>query len=163
MMDRDLDELFGVATKVLKQSVKRNIRRFPSDFMFELTNEEFQHWRSQFVTSNSDLMGFAMAIKYRPVKKVNPAKRVEEQLFYPCPVSNKKVDIRRLAKEIAATTAFKTPDTIGVLEALTLAIPKFLSEGAIVSLGDFGTFRVTLKGKGKATKKEVTHHDIKGI
>ena len=58
MMDRDLGELFGVATKVLKQAVKRNIKRFPSDFMFELTNEEFQNWRSQFVTSNSDLMGW---------------------------------------------------------------------------------------------------------
>ena len=56
MLDRDLAELYGVETKALKQAVRRNIKRFPSDFMFELTKEEFQNWRSQFVTSNHDKM-----------------------------------------------------------------------------------------------------------
>ena len=51
LLDRDLAVLYGVETKVLKQAVRRNIRRFPSDFMFELSNEEFEDWRSQFVTS----------------------------------------------------------------------------------------------------------------
>ncbi len=54
MLDRDLAELYGVETRVLKQAVKRNVRRFPSDFMFEMTESEFENWRSQFVTSNSD-------------------------------------------------------------------------------------------------------------
>ena len=40
MIDRDLAELYGVATKVLNQAVKRNIERFPEDFMFQLTDEE---------------------------------------------------------------------------------------------------------------------------
>jgi len=57
LLDRDLAELYGVETKVLKQAVRRNINRFPSDFMFELSKEEFEDWRSQFVTSNSDKMG----------------------------------------------------------------------------------------------------------
>jgi len=57
MLDRDLAELYEVETKVLKQAVKRNIERFPEDFMFELNKEEFTNWRSQFVTSNSDKMG----------------------------------------------------------------------------------------------------------
>lgn len=52
MLDFDLALLYGVETKVLKQGVKRNIRRFPVDFMFELTQEEFNSLRSQFVTSN---------------------------------------------------------------------------------------------------------------
>ena len=52
MLDRDLAELYGVQTKALKQAVRRNIKRFPSDFMFELTKEEFKDWRSQFVTSS---------------------------------------------------------------------------------------------------------------
>jgi hypothetical protein len=52
MTDRDLAELYGVETKVLKQQVKRNIERFPGDFMFELTKEEFDNLRSQFVTSS---------------------------------------------------------------------------------------------------------------
>lgn len=61
MIDRDLAELYGVETKVLKQAVKRNIERFPFDFMFEMTKEEFQIWRSQFVTSNADKMGLRYA------------------------------------------------------------------------------------------------------
>lgn len=52
MLDRDLAELYGVETKALKQAVKRNIGRFPSDFMFELIKEEFESLRSQIVTSN---------------------------------------------------------------------------------------------------------------
>lgn len=51
MLDRDLAELYGVETKALKQAVKRNIARFPDDFMFEMTKEELENWRSQFVTS----------------------------------------------------------------------------------------------------------------
>ncbi|MBL1279483.1 MAG: ORF6N domain-containing protein [Fluviicola sp.] len=52
MIDRDLAELYGVETKVLKQAVRRNIYRFPKDFMFELTKEEFYNLRSQIVTSS---------------------------------------------------------------------------------------------------------------
>ena len=52
MLDRDLADLYGVETKVLKQQVKRNLERFPSDFMFELTENEFSILRSQIVTSS---------------------------------------------------------------------------------------------------------------
>jgi len=54
MLDRDLASLYGVETKVFNQAVKRNIKRFPQDFMFQLTKEELDNWRSQFVTSSSD-------------------------------------------------------------------------------------------------------------
>ncbi|MCD6259089.1 MAG: ORF6N domain-containing protein, partial [Helicobacteraceae bacterium] len=57
MLDRDLAKLYGVETKVLNQAVKRNIDRFPMDFMFQLSKEEFENWKSQSVTSNSDKMG----------------------------------------------------------------------------------------------------------
>ena len=53
MLDRDLAALYKVETKVLNQAVKRNIKRLPSDFMFQLSQEEFENWRSQNVTSNS--------------------------------------------------------------------------------------------------------------
>ncbi len=52
MIDRDLAELYGVETRVLKQQVKRNINRFPEDFMFVLTTIENENLRSQFVTSS---------------------------------------------------------------------------------------------------------------
>ena len=52
MLDRDLARLYEVETKVLVQAVKRNLERFPSDFMFQLTKDEFQNLRSQIVTSS---------------------------------------------------------------------------------------------------------------
>ncbi len=52
MLDRDLAKLYGIETKVLKQAVRRNKKRFPSDFMLELTKEEFKILRSQIVTSS---------------------------------------------------------------------------------------------------------------
>jgi len=52
MLDADLAELYGVPVKVLNQAVNRNINRFPSDFMFQLSKHEFEALRSQFVTSN---------------------------------------------------------------------------------------------------------------
>ena len=61
MLDRHLAGLYGVPTRVLNQAVKRNIKRFPDDFMFQLTKEEFKHWRSQFVISNSDRIGLRRA------------------------------------------------------------------------------------------------------
>lgn len=63
MLDRDLAVLYEVQTKALKQAVRRNIQRFPEDFMFELSKKEFADWRSQFVTSNSDRMG----LRYSPM------------------------------------------------------------------------------------------------
>jgi hypothetical protein len=61
MLDRDLAELYGVETKRLKEAVKRNIERFPEDFMFEMTKEEFENWRTQFATSKSDAIGLRYA------------------------------------------------------------------------------------------------------
>jgi len=61
MLDRDLAELYGVETKRLKEQVRRNIKRFPEDFMFELTKEELKNWRSQFATSNQDIMGLRIS------------------------------------------------------------------------------------------------------
>jgi len=57
MFDRDLARLYRIPTKVLKQSVNRNIERFPEDFMFQLTREETSIWRSQIVTSRSEARG----------------------------------------------------------------------------------------------------------
>ena len=62
MLDRDLAELYGVETKYLKRQVRRNILRFPDDFMFEFSEKEFSSWRSQFGTSKSDKIG----LRYPP-------------------------------------------------------------------------------------------------
>jgi len=63
MLDRDLAALYGVETKQLKRAVKRNIDRFPADFMFELTKQELTDWRRQYGTSNAVKMG----LRYPPM------------------------------------------------------------------------------------------------
>src|SRR5437763_1937130 len=63
MLDRDLAVLYGLATKALKQAVRRNLDRFPDDFMFVLNTNEFRNWRSQFVTSKADQKG----LRYAPM------------------------------------------------------------------------------------------------
>ena len=63
ILDRDIARLYGIETKELKRAVRRNIERFPNDFMFELTEDEFTNWRTQFASSNSDKMG----LRYAPM------------------------------------------------------------------------------------------------
>lgn len=57
MLDRDLAKLYRVPTRRLNEQVKRNAERFPVDFMFQLTKEEFENWKSQIAISNSEKMG----------------------------------------------------------------------------------------------------------
>jgi hypothetical protein len=64
MLDTDLAEMYGTETRVLKQAVKRNIERFPDDFMFELTWSEYDSLRSQFVTLKNE--GRGRHSKYLP-------------------------------------------------------------------------------------------------
>jgi hypothetical protein len=63
MLDRDLAALYEVETKRLKERVRRNIDRFPKDFMFELSKKELEDWRTQIATSNGDKMG----LRYPPM------------------------------------------------------------------------------------------------
>jgi len=58
MLDRDLAELYDVETRVLNQAVRRNEKRFPADFMFQMSREEMDEWKSQIVISNREKMGF---------------------------------------------------------------------------------------------------------
>jgi hypothetical protein len=63
LLDRDLALLYGVETRALVQAVKRNIERFPEDFMFQLDKKEFENWRSQIVISNSTVK---MGLRWHP-------------------------------------------------------------------------------------------------
>jgi hypothetical protein len=57
MLDRDLAELYNVETRRLKETVKRNLNRFPKDFMFEMTAVEFKNWRESNILSDADKQG----------------------------------------------------------------------------------------------------------
>ena len=74
MLDRDLAALYGVETKRLNEAVKRNINRFPEDFMFVLTDEEWLRLRSQFATSNDSdgLLGSQNATSKRGGTRYRP-------------------------------------------------------------------------------------------
>lgn len=54
MVDRDIAELYGVETRRLNEQVKRNIERFPEEFMFQMNDEEFENWKSQIVALNTN-------------------------------------------------------------------------------------------------------------
>lgn len=62
MLDSDLAEIYGVETKMFNRAVKRNINRFPEDFMFQLTAEEYESLRFQIGTSNDDSLKFQIGI-----------------------------------------------------------------------------------------------------
>ncbi len=74
MLDFDLAAMYGVETRVLNQSVKRNIERFPEDFMFQLTKGEFDIWKSQNATSNivknqEDTFLISQIVTSKPVER----------------------------------------------------------------------------------------------
>ena len=71
MIDRDLAELYGTETKRLKEAVRRNIDRFPLDFMFEMTKNEFETWRTQFASSKSDQKGLRYVLVFYPFSSKN--------------------------------------------------------------------------------------------
>ena len=78
MLDMDLAELYGIETRTLKQAVKRNINRFPDDFMFELTKTEFENLRSQIVISSWGGLRFApMAFTEQGVAMLSSVLRSE--------------------------------------------------------------------------------------
>ena len=66
ILDRDLARLYGVETRVLNQAVQRNIERFPADFMFQLSKEEFENWKSQFAISNKDEFSRSQIVTSNP-------------------------------------------------------------------------------------------------
>ena len=93
MLDRDLAEMYGVQTKALNQAVKRNFTRFPEDFMFQLTNQETQNWKSQIVTSNTIKMGI----------RRNPFAFTEHGVIMLASVLRSEIAIQRM---IVVTRAF---------------------------------------------------------
>jgi hypothetical protein len=92
MFDRDLALLYGVDTKRLKEAVKRNLSRFPEDFMFELSKEELANWRNQFGTSKSEKMGLRVApfafTEYGLLMLASVLNSLRSTLFLRLPISN---------------------------------------------------------------------------
>ncbi len=127
LLDRDLAELYEVPTKALKQAVRRNITRFPKDFMFELNKEEFKNWRSQFATSNSDKMG----LRYAPMVFTEPGVAMlssvlksERAIQMNVAIIRTFINMRKIIRndEITQARLEEIEDRMGTQEFQTLAL-----------------------------------------
>lgn len=124
MLDRDLAEMYGVETRVLNQAVKRNIDRFPEDFMFQITDAELENWKSQFVISNSIKMGL----------RRNPFAFTELGVAMLSSVLNSKIAIQInmsiMRAFVAVRHVLSNPpvDRVGVLENQMKELKEYIEE-----------------------------------
>lgn len=105
MIDEDLADLYGVETRVLIQQVKRNAKRFPSDFMFQLTKAEAGALRSQFVTSNEGRGGRRYApyvFTEQGVAMLSGVLRSDRAIAVNIEIMRTFVELRRVAGSYAA-------------------------------------------------------------
>lgn len=105
MLDEDLADLYGVETKRLIQQVKRNLKRFPEDFMFQLNNAEAEALRSQIATSNSGRGGRRYApyvFTEQGVAMLSGVLRSERAIAVNIEIMRAFVELRRVASSYAA-------------------------------------------------------------
>jgi predicted histone-like DNA-binding protein len=101
-------------------------------------------------------------INYRLIKRQNPRDPGSPRKYYAVGVAQGVTDVRELVDRISDLSTVTSIDTLAVLEALLKVIPKELSNGRIVRLGDLGTFRLTLKSEGSDQSENFNNSFIKG-
>ena len=132
LLDRDLAELYGVPTSQLKRAVKRNIQRFPEEFMFVFTKEELENWRCQFGTSN-DTMGLRyppMAFSELGVAMLSSVLNSERAIQINIAIMRTFVQMRKMIKndELTKARLDDIEDRLGAQEFQTLAVIDQLGE-----------------------------------
>ena len=104
-----------------------------------------------------------MALKYKLVQKGNPSNPTAPKKFYGNAVNTGNVTLRALADEIAEISTVGHADTVAVIESLLQLIPRHVTEGKIVRLGDFGSFGVRLSTEGADSETEFNSRMIKSL
>ncbi len=104
-----------------------------------------------------------MTVKYNVITRNNPANPTAPPKYYPSIKSSGRVTLRRLANQIAEISTVSSVDTLAVLEALLTLIPRELTDGNIVELGDLGSFRLRIQSEGVETEEAVSAHNIKKV
>ena len=104
-----------------------------------------------------------MSTKYTVIARRKPGDPTAPEKYYPSVKSSGRITLRQLSKQIAEISTVSSVDTMAVLEALLTLIPREISNGNIVNLGDFGTFRLRIQSKGSDTPEEVTANNIKRV
>ena len=104
-----------------------------------------------------------MTVKFNVVERGNPANAEAPKKFYPSLQSSGRMSLRELAREISSISTVSSTDTLAVLEALLTIIPKELSKGNIVELGDFGSFWLRSGAEGADTAEAVRGTQITNV
>jgi predicted histone-like DNA-binding protein len=102
-------------------------------------------------------------MKYKVIEKSNPQKLDEPRKWYANPVKSGKITIKDLSKEIAGRSSLTRGDIENVLSNCLDELPTFLKLGMSVSLGEFGTFRLSLSSEGVDNKKDFSSNNIKSV
>jgi predicted histone-like DNA-binding protein len=101
-------------------------------------------------------------IKFNLIARRNPQQPDDPPKYYASNITQGVVDVRALADQIAERSTVTSIDTLAVLEALLKVIPRELSNGKIVRLGDLGSFRLTIKSEGSDQPEQFNNSMIKG-
>jgi len=101
-----------------------------------------------------------MSVKFTVVPRKDPRDRESEPRYYAMPKSEGRTDTNKLARQIGRMSSLSSADTTGMLEAFLTIVPDELSEGRIVELGEFGTFRISFSSEGSVAPADVTAANI---
>lgn len=101
-------------------------------------------------------------IKFRLIERKNPRQPGDPPRYYAIGVNQGRLDIREMANQISELSTVTSIDTVAVIEALLKVIPRELANGKIVTLGDLGSFRLTLKSEGSDQPENFNASMIKG-
>jgi phage regulator Rha-like protein len=112
MLDRDLAGLYGVELKALNQAAKRNIDRFPSDFMFQLSQDEWDILRSQFVTANKNIS----KVRYLPYAFTEHGVLMLSNVLNSEKAVNMSIQIIRVFDKLRKYALKQTPKDIRIAE-----------------------------------------------
>lgn len=102
-------------------------------------------------------------IQYNTVKRGNPANPKAKTKFYPSIQSTGRVSLRELVEEVSAMSSLTSADMLAAVESLLLIIPRELSKGNVVELGDFGNFWLRSTSEGAETADEVSGDQITSL
>lgn len=102
-----------------------------------------------------------MPVTYSVVSRGNPGKPEEPKKFYASASSSGEISLRDLAKEIAEISTMSLPDVIGVLESVVMLVPRHISQGKIIRLGELGSLRISISSEGMEKAEDVTVKNIK--
>jgi len=102
-----------------------------------------------------------MSVKFKALQKRNPLAPEEPGRFYAHVVRGGEINLRQLSRDIASTSTWSSSETYGMLEELLQRIGRYVADGAIVRLGEMGSFSIAINSEGSDTAEEVGAGNIK--